>query len=105
MRWLDSPTFETTTHVTDAESKKMLKTGERVPRFACGLLIAVALLCAAHDGFAQGPQIAGTVVSRQDGQPVANATVTIEGGSLTAVTGAAGRFRVDGTPRDALRSP
>ena len=40
----------------------------------------------------------GTVVSRQDGQPVANAAVVVEGTSLTAVTNAAGRFRIENAP-------
>jgi outer membrane receptor protein involved in Fe transport len=40
----------------------------------------------------------GTVVSRQDGRPVANAAVVVEGTSLTAVTNAAGRFRIENAP-------
>ena len=66
----------------------------RVVRVA---LAAAAIACAAREGFAQGP-LTGTVVSRQGGQSVANAAVSIDGTSLTAVTNGVGRFRFDAVP-------
>jgi len=40
--------------------------------------------------------IAGTVVTREGERPVANATVVVEGTSLSAVANGLGRFRLDG---------
>jgi iron complex outermembrane receptor protein len=40
----------------------------------------------------------GTVVARESGRVVANATVTIEGTDRAAVASAAGRFRLEGVP-------
>ena len=42
--------------------------------------------------------IAGTVVARENGQAVADATITIEGPVRVAVTNAVGRFRMDDVP-------
>jgi iron complex outermembrane receptor protein len=65
-------------------------------------LVALLSLCEVRSAAAQGNVMTGTVVSRQDGQPVANAAVVVEGTSLTAVTNAAGRFRIENAP--AVRS-
>jgi outer membrane receptor protein involved in Fe transport len=40
--------------------------------------------------------LAGTVVARDGGRPVPNATVVVEGTSLTAIANGVGRFRLDG---------
>lgn len=45
-----------------------------------------------------GGTIAGTVVARDTGQPVAGATVAVEGTSYSAMTSISGRFRIDGVP-------
>jgi iron complex outermembrane receptor protein len=42
-----------------------------------------------------GSGIAGIVVSKLSGQAVADATVVVDGGSVTATTNAGGRFRID----------
>ena len=47
---------------------------------------------------AQAGTIAGTVVAREDRQAVAEAVVVIEGTSLTAITNAIGRFRIENVP-------
>ncbi len=47
---------------------------------------------------AQAGTIAGTVVAREDGRAVAEAVVVIEGTSLTAITNAIGRFRIENVP-------
>jgi outer membrane receptor protein involved in Fe transport len=70
------------------------------------ILALVVLLLAlvgsiAGEAFAQPVQsgsVAGTVVMRDGGSPVAGATIVIEGTSLTAVANGVGRFRLDGVP-------
>ena len=47
---------------------------------------------------AQAGTITGTVVAREDGRAVAEAVVVIEGTSLTAITNAIGRFRIENVP-------
>ena len=46
----------------------------------------------------QAGTISGTVVAGEDGRPVADALVTIEGESLSAFTNAVGRFELGGVP-------
>jgi len=61
-----------------------------------GLLLAGAGLSAAvAQAQGQATGIAGIVVSKQSGQAVPDATVAVQGGSATATTNGAGRFRVD----------
>jgi iron complex outermembrane receptor protein len=63
-----------------------------------GLILAAAQLFVAVAAQAQssGTGIAGIVVSKQSGQPVPGASVAIQsGGSATATTNGAGRFRID----------
>jgi outer membrane receptor protein involved in Fe transport len=69
-------------------------------RILQGLAIVFACLAYAAPAAAQAGSagISGAVVSKQSGQPVAGATVSVEGGSLTAQTTAGGRFRIDGVP-------
>ena len=68
-----------------------------IRRCVClGLFLAAAGLSAVAaqaQGSATG--IAGVVVSKQSGQAVPDATVTVDGGSATATTNGAGRFRVN----------
>ena len=59
----------------------------------------ISLISSVPDVFAQGGQsgaVSGTVVERDGGRPVANATITVEGTTLTAVANGVGRFRLDG---------
>jgi iron complex outermembrane recepter protein len=66
-----------------------------VRRCVCiGVFLVMAGLSAAS-AWAQGSVVSGVVVSKQSGQPVADATVSVEGGSATATTNAAGRFRLN----------
>ncbi|HEU4453152.1 MAG TPA: TonB-dependent receptor plug domain-containing protein, partial [Longimicrobium sp.] len=61
------------------------------------LLVALAALPASL--FAQGGgTITGRVTGADNGQPIASATVTVEGSSLRAVTDAQGRYRIGGVP-------
>lgn len=46
--------------------------------------------------------LAGVVVDSEDGQPVPNAVVLVEGESLAAVTNAVGRFEIDGAPAGSI---
>lgn len=46
-------------------------------------------------------EIVGTVVDGEDGQPVAEAAVLVEGQPLAAVTNAIGRFEIAGSPAGA----
>ena len=51
------------------------------------------------EAFGQAGQtgtLTGTVVARDGGRPVPNATVVVEGTSLTAIANGVGRFRLDG---------
>jgi iron complex outermembrane receptor protein len=43
--------------------------------------------------------IGGTVVARDGGRPVANATIVVEGGNLTAAANGVGRFQIEGVPQ------
>ena len=67
------------------------------------LLLSSSLLIAPgmRKAEAQGTTgtIAGTVVARDGGRPVPDATVLVEGSSLTAVANGVGRFRLDGVPQ------
>src|SRR5580765_1203953 len=61
-----------------------------------GLLLAGAGFSAAvAQAQTQATGISGIVVSKQSGQAVPDATVAVQGGSATATTNGAGRFRVD----------
>jgi len=64
------------------------------------LLVSVQLIVlSARDAAAQAGKtgtISGTVVAREGGRPVADASVIIEGTTLTAVANGVGRFRLDG---------
>src|SRR5215831_4978346 len=73
-------------------------------RILQGLAIVFACLACAAAAAAQvgSAEISGAVVSKQSGQPVAGAAVSVEGGSLTAQTTAGGRFRIDGVPAGAV---
>jgi outer membrane receptor protein involved in Fe transport len=68
------------------------------------VLFAVSLpflTLGARDAAAQAANtgtIAGTVVARDGGRPVADATVMVEGTTLTAIANGVGRFRLDGVP-------
>src|SRR5215467_5395747 len=62
-----------------------------------GLFLAAAelLSVAAAQAQGSGTGIAGIVVSKQSGQAVPDAIVTVVGGSAMATTNAGGRFRID----------
>jgi outer membrane receptor protein involved in Fe transport len=66
------------------------------------IVTLIALLASSTDeARAQAGQtgsVAGTVVTREGGRPVAGATVVVEGSNLTAVANGVGRFRLDGVP-------
>jgi outer membrane receptor protein involved in Fe transport len=69
--------------------------------FVFTLILIVLLASSTDEALAQAGQtgsIAGTVVTREGGRPVAGATVVVEGSNLTAVTNGVGRFRLDGVP-------
>jgi len=62
----------------------------------CLILAATQLIAAtAAQAQSSGTGIAGIVVSKQSGQAVPDATVSVVGGSATATTNGAGRFRLD----------
>ena len=77
------------------------RNGRRAGRVSI-VLFAVSLsslTVGARDAAAQGGKtgsIAGTVVARDGGRPVADATVTVEGTTLTAIANGVGRFRLEG---------
>src|SRR5690242_8209696 len=63
--------------------------------------IAIAFLCCLSVVriVAQGSSgVAGVVISKQSGQPVVGAEVSVEGGSQRATTDGGGRFRLEGLP-------
>jgi outer membrane receptor protein involved in Fe transport len=64
------------------------------------LAVALIFLAYASAGIAQSSStgIAGTVVSKQSGQAVADAIVSVAGSQHTARTTAGGRFRIEGVP-------
>ena len=67
--------------------------------------ISVLVLCLGPRvaaGARQAGSIAGTVVASENGQPVPDAVVLVEGESLTAVTNAVGRFELAGAPPGAV---
>jgi len=67
--------------------------------FAFTFAVISLLTSSAPDVFAQGGQtgaVSGTVIERDGGRPVVNATITVEGTPLTAVANGVGRFRLDG---------
>jgi outer membrane receptor protein involved in Fe transport len=68
--------------------------------FILALSLSVLFLASnPENAFAQAGQtgtLAGTVVMRDGGRPVANATIVVEGTSLTTVANGVGRFRLDG---------
>ena len=75
-----------------------------IRRCVClGLFVAAAGLSAVPaqaQGSATG--IAGVVVSKQSGQAVPDATVTVDGGGATATTNGAGRFRLNAPTGDVI---
>jgi iron complex outermembrane receptor protein len=64
------------------------------------LLPLILLAVATHEAAAQSKTgtVAGTVVARETGRPVSDATILVEGTNLTAVANGVGRFRLDGVP-------
>ena len=62
--------------------------------------IAIALLCSLNvvriAAQSSSAGVAGVVVSKQSGQAIVGAEVSVESGSQKAVTGGGGRFRLDG---------
>jgi iron complex outermembrane receptor protein len=67
-------------------------------RHVASLLILGGVVLFEQEMSAQSQAVTGTVVSQANGQPIADAVVTVEGTSLTATTNAAGRFRIEGVP-------
>jgi outer membrane receptor protein involved in Fe transport len=69
-------------------------------RFRWGVVITlVCCLNVVRIGAQAGAgRITGVVVSKPSGQAIAGAEVSVEGGSLKAVTAGGGRFRLDGLP-------
>ncbi len=62
-------------------------------------ILGLALLLGAESVAAQvDTQLRGTVVDAQSGAPIADVTISVEGMQLSAVTDAAGRFRINGVP-------
>ena len=59
--------------------------------------LASLLYPPAANGRATG-SVAGTVVANEDGRPVSEAVVQVEGEGVSAVTNAVGRFRIAGVP-------
>jgi iron complex outermembrane receptor protein len=70
------------------------------PRARCA--IAIALVCCLNvvriAAQTSSAGIAGVVVSKQSGQAVVGAEVSVEGGSPTVTTAGGGRFRLDALP-------
>ncbi|MCD8292752.1 MAG: TonB-dependent receptor plug domain-containing protein [Prevotellaceae bacterium] len=67
----------------------------------CLLLTANALL---FDLSAQTPSVVqGTVVSKEDGEPIAGASVLAEGSSVGTITDLEGKFRLNGVPSSVKR--
>lgn len=58
------------------------------------------ILLTTHEARAQGRTgtVIGTVVAREGRAPIADATVAVDGTSLTSVANGVGRFRVEGVP-------
>src|SRR5580765_299047 len=59
------------------------------------LLAAAGLYAAPAQAQGSGTGISGVVVSKQSGQAVPDATVSLERGGSTVTTNGAGRFRLD----------
>jgi outer membrane receptor protein involved in Fe transport len=66
---------------------------------SCLLLVIEAVLSAgAQARQSQASSLSGTVVARSTGQPIAGATVTVEGTDAKAVTSGLGRFELSSAP-------
>jgi iron complex outermembrane receptor protein len=64
------------------------------------MLSAVLAVVNVESAAAQGTgTISGTVVARDGGRPVANATIVIEGGNQSAIANGVGRFQIEGVPQ------
>ncbi len=63
-----------------------------------GLLLAVGFGLPAQATSQEPGAISGTVVAAEDGRPVAEALVQVEGQALSATTNAVGRFEIGGVP-------
>jgi iron complex outermembrane receptor protein len=66
-----------------------------------GLVIALSLLLLVPQHVAaQGTTgiLAGTIVARDGGRPIADAVILVDGTNLTAVANGVGRFRLEGVP-------
>ena len=70
-------------------------------RVVAGLFFSLCLGLPVQASAQQTGTIAGTVVAGEDGRPVAEALVTIDGASPSAVTNAVGRFELVGVPAGA----
>src|SRR4051812_6851004 len=58
-------------------------------------VLAAGVCLAGSEARAQTNPLAGTVISRVGGQPIAGAIVAIEGTNVSSASNAAGRFRLD----------
>jgi iron complex outermembrane receptor protein len=85
--------------------EEMMTCGRRWSGLCASLLVLYGISLDPRPAAAQGPQppaltgaLAGTIVSKDSGRAVANATVSIEGTRLTVTANDGGRFRFDRVP-------
>src|SRR5262249_24997573 len=81
-------------------SRAQLKEGvmSRIRLAVAFTFLAYASAAIAQSSSTSATGIAGTVVSKQSGQAVADAAVSVAGSQHTARTSAGGRFRIEGVP-------
>ena len=79
-----------------SSSPNGVRAGSRLSLALCSIacLVTAPAVAAAQAG--PSGAIAGAIVARESGRPVAGATVVVEGTTLTTVANGVGRFRLDG---------